>query len=370
MSVERDVVVVGAGPAGCAAAYVCASAGLDVLLVERQRLPRSKVCGCCLDPAAIASLRRLGVEERLAGAWLPLQRAEVHAWGRYGELAVGGVVLSRERLDTELAEHARRAGAELVHPVRARLGDLEGGRRTVELAPVGTGERQLVRARLVVVACGLGGLERIGGAGGAAPGGARRVGLGATLTGGDLPPGTLRMAAASDGYVGLVRLEDGRLDAAASVRTAALECESPARVVARVQREAGAPPLPPGLEWRGTPSLRRTPAGDPDRVVTVGDAAGFWEPFTGEGIGWALEAGERVERSARRLAAGKHPEGSPGMDVEARIWLLRRQLRSRAVAWLAGGRWRSRIALATAQRLPALARLGSRRIGFDRERAA
>ena len=53
---DADVIVVGAGPAGSAAAFHCASAGLDVLLLEKSEFPRDKVCGDGLTPRAVAEL--------------------------------------------------------------------------------------------------------------------------------------------------------------------------------------------------------------------------------------------------------------------------------------------------------------------------
>src|SRR6185436_2355306 len=56
-----DVAVVGAGPAGSAAAYHLASAGLSVVMLERKRFPRDKVCGDVLTPRALRALERLGL---------------------------------------------------------------------------------------------------------------------------------------------------------------------------------------------------------------------------------------------------------------------------------------------------------------------
>ena len=60
-----DVVVIGAGPAGSSAAIAAARAGGRVLLAERSCFPRTKVCGCCLGPAGVAALGRLGAATAL-----------------------------------------------------------------------------------------------------------------------------------------------------------------------------------------------------------------------------------------------------------------------------------------------------------------
>lgn len=53
MREHYDVVVIGAGPAGSVAAYTAATQGLDVLLLDKARFPRFKVCGCCLNARAL-----------------------------------------------------------------------------------------------------------------------------------------------------------------------------------------------------------------------------------------------------------------------------------------------------------------------------
>jgi flavin-dependent dehydrogenase len=120
-----------------------------------------------------------------------------------------------------------------------------------------------------------------------------RVGLGTVLDGaGQLPPDTLQMAFGAAGYVGIAAVERGRMDVAAAVLPAALAgVRSPGALVARIFREAGLSP-PHGLEsaaWRGTPRYARRcrPLGI-DRCLLIGDAAGYVEPLTGEGIGWAM----------------------------------------------------------------------------------
>src|SRR5438132_14350528 len=60
-----DVAIVGAGPAGSTCAAFCAAAGLRTVLIEREKFPREKVCGDCLNPACWPVLRRLGAFERV-----------------------------------------------------------------------------------------------------------------------------------------------------------------------------------------------------------------------------------------------------------------------------------------------------------------
>ena len=61
-SIDTEVLVVGAGPAGSAAAYHLASSGVDVLLVDRARFPREKVCGDGLTPRAVNAVLKMGID--------------------------------------------------------------------------------------------------------------------------------------------------------------------------------------------------------------------------------------------------------------------------------------------------------------------
>ena len=118
----------------------------------------------------------------------------------------------------------------------------------------------------------------------------------------ELPPGELVMAVGRTGYCGIVRLEDGRLDLAAAIDRRSLT-PSPGAGVSLILGEAlgladaATATLAATLAaspWRATPPLTHTTplvAGTTGRILRVGDAAGYIEPFTGEGIGWALASG-------------------------------------------------------------------------------
>ena len=84
---DADVIVVGAGPAGSAAAHYCAAAGLSVLLLEKSSFPRDKICGDGLTPRAVAELVRMGVPTRAEDGWIRNQGLRVVASGRSWELA-------------------------------------------------------------------------------------------------------------------------------------------------------------------------------------------------------------------------------------------------------------------------------------------
>jgi flavin-dependent dehydrogenase len=348
-----DVVVIGAGPAGCAAAIAARGNGLSVLLVERSKLPRYKVCGCCLSPGSLVQLRRLGV--RVDAAGVPLRTASIGGWGQQAELELADeVAVSRAWLDASLAQRAAAAGAVVLHPVSARLGEDAVHWRCVELrSPEASGQ---VRGRLVIAADGLAGAT-LGGVPMRKP---QHVGVGATFAvdTASFEPGIVYIAVGGAGYAGAVRLADGTVNVAASLRGRRLAGADLDVVANQLFRGAGMPRLPDGLAWRGTPGLRFRPQrATRRRVIRAGDAAGFWEPFTGEGIGWALEAGSRAGDAAADLAARWSRRHARNWGRQQRRWIRRHQRRSRAVGLLADWPRIGALTLRTLCARPQLARL-------------
>ena len=114
-----DVLVIGAGPAGSAAAQHLAAAGLDVLLVDQHDFPRDKVCGDGLIPDTHAAFKRLGVQDEVAALATPVQHVRC-VGPRGGHIDIPGTlsVLQRKTLDHILVRAAQRAGARLATPLR------------------------------------------------------------------------------------------------------------------------------------------------------------------------------------------------------------------------------------------------------------
>ncbi len=342
-----QVLVVGAGPAGAAAAHRLAVRGLRVLLVDRGSMPRSKVCGCCLSVAAIAELRLFerGAARLPLGA-IPLRTVRVAHRGRSVSLPLaGGAVVSRERLDAALVDAAIMAGCHWL-PHSLLTGLVDGGDSAVATATLAVRPAAeaaalptTITAECIVLATGLADRVRArvapgtdaptDGHDGAEMPDDNRVGLGTTLPPGmaDLPCGELTMAIGSDGYCGMVRLEDGRIDVAAAVsRVALARRASPGHTVAAILAVAagdggGAWPSLDAIataEFRATPPLtRRAPlvGGTSGRILRCGDAARYVEPFTGEGIGWALASGRILAESL--LAVEPGAEAPPGPAAAA-----------------------------------------------------
>jgi 2-polyprenyl-6-methoxyphenol hydroxylase-like FAD-dependent oxidoreductase len=126
-----------------------------------------------------------------------------------------------------------------------------------------------------------------------------RIGIGVLLCN-DLrfyESGTIYMACGSHGYLGVEQLEDGRLDMAGAFDAKAVRAGGPGAAATKLLEEVGWP-QPDGLAfrgWRGTPLLtRRAERLGAERVFAIGDAAGYVEPFTGEGMAWALASAVAV----------------------------------------------------------------------------
>jgi flavin-dependent dehydrogenase len=325
-AIRWDVVIIGAGPAGSSAALRVARAGLRVLLIDRGTLPRGKLCGCCLSTAAVSELVRLAIAadggplERA----VPLRRISVAAGGRVAPIDVrGGATLSREALDTSLVAAAITAGCEwLPHTTAISLDEGPAAADpwvsvSVRTSPDSPACR--IEGRRLLLATGLGDHVRLSHE--SPPSQARtvapqsRIGIGAVLpaAAATLPPGELLMAVTPFGYCGIVRLEDGRIDVAAAVDRHELSVAEPATIVRRIMSTACGAEMAAALDGLESAALRATPAltrsapvveGRHRIVMRVGDAAGYVEPFTGEGMGWALAAGRLAAEALVDPATG------------------------------------------------------------------
>lgn len=334
---DWDAIVVGAGPAGALAARELARWHCSVLLVDKAAFPRGKVCGCCLNGQALGVLSDVGLADiptRLHS--VPLRHILLAMGARSARVPLfEGLALSREAFDAALVDAAVSAGAHFLPRTAASLGRVAPETRAVVLQQ---GEERIeVTARLVLAADGLGNKLLHGNAGKDAVAAGSRIGAGVLI--GDGPAfygtGTIFMACGQSGYVGIVRVEDGRLDVACALDAAAMRAGGPGVAAAAIVDEAGLPPLPALAEaaWRGTPPLTRQAARLADeRLFVLGDAAGYVEPFTGEGIAWALSSARAVVPLAVRAVRRWQPELAEQWRAQYRAIVSRRQWTCRALA--------------------------------------
>ncbi|MGH7357292.1 MAG: NAD(P)/FAD-dependent oxidoreductase, partial [Candidatus Rokuibacteriota bacterium] len=311
-----DAVVVGAGPAGAATAILLAQEGLRVVLLDRATFPRDKICGEFLSPEAGGILERLGVLATLvARGARPLRGMRILApdgtslvgdyptGGRWRGFRAHALAMRRRTLDATLVERARQVGVTVREGVRVVDLVCEGGRIAGVVAePVGarSAMREPIPARLVVAADGRASVvvERLGLR--RPHRWLRRLALVADVEGargdGDrgeivvVPPryAILNPVTPSIANLSLVGpVDDGRrhrrdlagyFDAATRTLPGLGERLRDARRVGPV-RAMG-------------PLAYDVVAPRDDGVVLVGDAAGFLDPFTGEGVYAALRSAE------------------------------------------------------------------------------
>jgi len=325
MTASADVIVVGAGPAGAATAILLAERGLEVVVLDRARFPRSKLCGEYLSPEAARVLDRLGVLKTLdaAGA-APLLGMRITApdgtvvggsyrpigpWRPYRGHAMG---VSRATLDAVLVDRLRALPVDVREQVRV-TDLLRESEQVVGVTAVdASGRAQALRARVVVGADGRGsvvahqlGCRR--------PHRLRRMALVTYVRGitdcrdvGEIfvdPPDYAILNPLGPDHVNLslvVPLDhvapwSDRLEVFFEARVKQLR--HLARRLADAERTAPVQAMGP-LAYTVNPPQQ-------GGVLLVGDAAGFYDPLTGEGVFSALRAAELVaETATQALRAG------------------------------------------------------------------
>ncbi len=298
-----DAIVVGGGPAGSVTAMLLAREGLRVRLVDRARFPRTKACGECVNPGAVGHLAALGLDARRLGitpvplrGWCLSTRNGAVRDAPFPTDAGTGWGIERAVFDHALLKAAADEGVDVLEGVRVTGVSVMGALPHVE-TPQGR-----MTARLVVGADGL--RSRVARSLGWVSRGTARAKVSQTLRvrGVDLPRARGRLvldrhetigiapvsetewnltrvvpADCTDGLarhpVGLIRL--------AAERIHGLECALPSGRI-----RASGP-----FHW----TCRRTS----DRgIALVGDAAGYFDPLTGQGIQRALHAARSLARSA------------------------------------------------------------------------
>ncbi len=315
-----DVIVIGAGVAGAAAAAAIADRAPQsrVLLLERAQWPRAKVCGCCLNRAGVAMLDELGVGPVLRATAAPLHAVAVRARGAQVTIAhPGGMAIERSVLDRCLVEHAKARGVEFRSGSAARVTGCHAGIWRVRVcASAGSIEHS---ARAVLVADGLAGSsldERAAFGSEVAP--SAWMGVGGLIHERAwlerVPAGTVQMHLGRSGYVGLVRVKGDCVVIASAIDPRAIKRSGGliSAVQAILRPAFGDVDVPTATALKGTALLtRRRSLLAEGSLLVIGDAAGYVEPFTGEGMTWALAgAVHSAEQVAKLLAGSLTPDAA------------------------------------------------------------
>jgi len=340
-----DVIVCGAGPAGSVAATVLARGGARVLLLDRAAFPRDKLCGDTINPGTLAILRRLGMAAfessavAVEGMTVTGERG-VRVRCAYGGGARGLAILRRD-LDAALARYAGDAGARLEEGVLVRgpLVDATGGGRRVRgVIVAGRDGRDLrIPAPLVIAADGRRsrlalplGLARhprhprrwaagayFADVAGVSSFGEMHVRRGRYLGVAPVPSGLANVCL-------VVSRQDG-LDDPAALLLAAIQGDAELRDRFASARMVAPPvvlgPLAVDVLVPGAPGL-----------LLAGDAAGFIDPMTGDGLRFAVRGGELAGEVALAAMAGRlaHPYATLGRlrrKEFAAKWRFNRSLR-------------------------------------------
>ena len=310
----HEVAIVGGGPAGSACAAFCAQAGLSALVIERGVFPREKVCGDCVNPACWPILGRLQLGGRLQA--LPHSRiAEVEFIGVNGRAVRHGIdgeiAIRRSAFDHLLLTRARELGAEVREG--ATVTAIEKGWRIQTDAGV-------FQARTLIAADGRNStVARLLGL--LPPAGKDRIGVQTHFAAPRDFGDRIVMRFLARGYCGLASVGGGQLN---------LCLVSKPRDIGELKAWAAREfALPPEQDWRTiTPLARDAVAPMHENLLLAGDAARVVEPFTGEGIYYALASGELA---ARHVIAG-NLEGYAAAHARlyrGRLWL--NQLAKQAV---------------------------------------
>jgi geranylgeranyl reductase family protein len=294
-----DVAVVGGGPAGATCAAFCAAAGLRTVLLEREKFPREKVCGDCINPACWPVLRRLELFERVhALPYAKLDRVEFIAIS--GQKVIvdlpsgeeSEISIKRSLFDNLLLEHARELGAEIHEKsIVTALSKTAADNWKIDIVTqtfvtrflVGADGRNSTVARLRNL---LPRPER------------ERVALQAHIP---LPPdfgNRIVLQFLPEGYSGQAPVNKNELNLC-------LVGTPPTISSLRqwAERHFG---IAADQPWRTITPLTRAPIPVAhENLFLIGDAARVVEPFTGEGIFYALRSGDRAATAIAKILQGE-----------------------------------------------------------------
>ena len=298
-----DLIVIGGGPAGTSAAITAARNAARVLLLERGRFPRHKVCGEFVSSESLGLLGKLldSKDGRLLKEAIRIPRARVFIDGRVLQAPIEPAAASVARfdLDKALCDSAQHCGVEVRQQVAAQNVDGPGPFLV-------TASDEQFASRAVVNASGRWSNFTPPSNGHASM---KWIGLKAHFTESS-PSGSVDLYFLEGGYCGVQPVGLSGDSSGTRINACAMVRADVASTLLEVFR------LHPALRERST---RWQPLTDPvsvaplifgepqpvrDRVLMVGDAAGFVDPFVGDGISLALRSGALAAECLLRFFSG------------------------------------------------------------------
>jgi len=352
---DFDVIVVGGGPAGATAGAFCAQRGLRVALFEHARFPRRKVCGDVINPNCWPLFERLGVAGKIRALPHHVIEGALFATSETRTVTIPlprlMVAIRRDLFDAALLENARACGVQVfehttVHELSTNpLVVMGSGCSLSAKAVLGADGRHSITAQRT----GLARRVRTGNG---------HIAFQSHVRAPQALDGRVQLHLFQGGYCGLVRVdaECANLCIVTDGQGARLhnDCEALfAHTVWRNPRfrELGIAPEP-HEPWQSAHPLQ-APMNLParDGVFLVGDALRVMEPFTGQGIFFALRTGELAAEAICRRVGGEEQYGAAVADLyrqrgRTNEWLRRVMYRERA----------ARVIVPVVQRAPRLAR--------------
>jgi flavin-dependent dehydrogenase len=345
MRTPDDVIIAGAGPAGSTAALMLARAGVRVRLLDRATFPRHKLCGDTLNPGAVAVLRRLRAADPIERLAIPLHGmvitgpGDVTVVGTYPAGVRGWSVLRRD-LDSALLAQAIDAGA-VFEPSTQVRGAVVDDRRIVGVrVRTAMGSTHELRAPLTIAADGRRSTLAFGLRLARHPARPRRWAIGAYFDAGAGDTALGEMHVRCGHYIGVAPVPGGLTNVCLVV------CEPRAGTLSRpdallrhvVQHDpmlrdrfhsAAMVTVPVSM---GPLAVDTHRAGVPG-LLLAGDAAGFIDPITGDGLRFALRGSELVAAIALQALTGRVLDAAAALDRARRRefrrkWQLNRTVRS------------------------------------------
>ena len=346
-----DVVIAGAGPAGTVAATILARAGVRVLIIDRARFPRDKLCGDSLNPGTLAVLHRHNLAGWIEQHGRPLDgmlvcgHAGARVAGRYPRALCGRTIRRRE-LDQWLLGEAIRAGAQFEPCVTVRSAVFGTGSKTDGADRVvgiridsETRKHVFVPSRVTIAADGRRSTLTFGLGLAAHPGHPRRWAIGAYFDGVADISQYGEMHVRPGEYIGVAPMPNTLANVCAvGTRATLTQLSTPAKaLLTAICRDEGLRGRFDGARLASRPvilgplAVDTRAAGMPG-LLLAGDAAGFIDPITGDGLRFAIRGAELAAEVALEMLNTGSPHGHVTLAQRRRKafrgkWLFNRALR-------------------------------------------